>query len=167
MMAAAPVTPAAAYDEPKFASSSWASTGFRLSSSRLRNTAIEDGSTPPPVPRSLPGPTTIGCMRSDSFVAGPREEKVAMFDRLSNCSKVVNSSERVIPTATMFFAVMGGGIWIGFFGSAGGHGTAQLFTSVPSKKSGMTRGVQNEARLELISTPLLPAGPKIWKSLLL
>src|SRR6267142_1994928 len=144
MMAPAPVTAAAAYDDPKFASSIWASTGKRLSLSRLRKTATEAVSTPPPVPRSLPGPTTIGAVLKDSLVAGPRDEKVAMFAKLSNCANWVYSSARVIPTVTMFFAVMGGGIWIGFLGSGGRHGTAQSSTSVPSKKSGMMRGVQNE-----------------------
>src|SRR6267143_495559 len=167
MMEPAPVAAAAAYDDPKFASSIWASTGAMLSLSRLRNTATEAVSTPPPVPRSLPGAARIGAFLKDSLVAGPRDEKVAILARLSNCSKVVYWSERVIPTATMFFAVMGGGIWIGFLGSAGGHGTAQSFTSVPSKKSGMMRGVQNEARLVLISTPLLPDGPNTRKSRLL
>src|SRR2546422_456324 len=62
---------------------------------------------------------TMGAILKDSGVAGPREEKVAMLARLSNCSNVVNSSARVIPTVTMFLAVCGGGIWMALRGRLG------------------------------------------------
>src|SRR6266581_6203690 len=130
MRAAAPVTAAAAKEVPKFPSSSWASTGPTLSSSRLLKAAIDAASNELPI-RSLPGATTIGAILRDSGVAGPRDEKVAMFARLSKFEKRVNSSERVIPTTTMFLAVEGGAISIGIFWATV-HVGGQLSRSVPS-----------------------------------
>src|SRR6266850_3062691 len=167
MRAAAPVTAAAAKEVPKFPSSSSASTGPTLSLSRLLKAAIEAASNPGI--RSLPGATMIGAILRDSGVAGPRDEKVAMFARLSDSAKgcKVISSERVAPTVTMFLAVEGGGIWIGLGMKVEGQGTGQSSVFVPLKKSGMTRGLQNSGRVASISAPLLPAGPNTRKSRLL
>src|SRR6267142_3011887 len=111
----------------------------------------------------------IGAILRDSGVAGPRDEKVAMFARLSDSAKgcKVISSERVAPTVTMFLAVEGGGIWIGLGMKVEGQGTGQSSVFVPLKKSGMTRGLQNSGRVASISAPLLPAGPNTRKSRLL
>src|SRR5437762_2587023 len=95
-----------------------------------------------------------------------------MFARLSKSLKNVSSSARVTPTVMMFLAVIGGGIWMFLTTYCDGTqepvgGGMQSSVSVPSKKSGITRGVQKSGRLELIRTPLLPAGPTIVKSRLL
>src|SRR6266568_9073782 len=164
MMAAEPVTFAAEYELPKFPSSIWASIGALLSSSRLRNTAIEAVSKLFPI-RSLPGAKTIGAMRSDSGLAGPRDEKVAWLDWQSLLPNTVKQSERLTPTEIRFFAVDGGGIWIGC-GCGLVHGTGQSSAAVPLNRSGMTRS-HSSGRFDPIRAPLLPTGATTMKSRLL
>src|SRR6266568_4935187 len=165
MMAAEPVTFAAEYELPKFPSSIWASIGASLLSSRLRNTAIEAVSKLFPI-RSLPGAKTIGAMRSDSGLAGPRDEKVAWFAWQSLLPNTVKQSERLTPTEIRFFAVDGGGIWTGCGTKVGEQGTGQSSAAVPLNRSGMTRS-HSSGRFDPIRAPLLPTGATTMKSRLL
>src|SRR5438445_2782992 len=164
MIVAEPVTFAAEYEVPKFPSSIWASIGMALSSSRLRNTAIEAVSKLLPI-RSLPGAKTIGAMRSDSGLAGPREENVTWLDWQSLLPNTVKQSDRLPPTEIKFFAVAGGATWIGF-GLGLLHGTGQSSAAVPLNRSGMTRS-HSSGRFDPIKAPLLPTGATTMKSLLL
>src|SRR3989441_4432750 len=162
MMAAEPVTFAAEYEVPKLPSSISASSFLpllsRLSSSLLRNTAIE--AVEKLGIRSLPGAKTMGAMRRDSGVAGPRDEKVTWLAWQSLSPKNVKQSERLVPTEMRFFAVDGGATWIGL----GKFGSSSAF--VPSNRSGMMRS-HSSGRLDPIFAPLLPTGATTIMSRLL
>src|SRR3989338_4451727 len=108
MRAATPATSAEAYDVPKLASSRMASTGPRLSLSRLLQTPTETvfGEKKKPG-MSAATPTTRGAVRSDPAVAGPLEEKFRMFSSRFMV-KAVCTSWKWPPTETRFLAVAGG-----------------------------------------------------------
>src|SRR5438552_2232143 len=136
MMAATPATSPAAYDVPKFASSSTASTGAALSLSRLLQTATETVFGPKKKPvMSAATPTTMGAVRSDRAVAGPFDEK---FRTSSSRFEVqaVWTSWKCPPTDTRSLAVAGGETWSGAGTWPGGQGAGQLSTAVPSNRSG-------------------------------
>ena len=78
-----------------------------MSLSLLRNTATAEVYGVPT--KSKAGAMTIGAMRSDSGVAGPREVKALMVLSPSVDPKKVKKSAVEEPTEMMFFAVAGGG----------------------------------------------------------
>src|SRR2546425_1505600 len=161
MIAATPATSAAAYDVPKFASSSTASTGPRLSLSRLLQTAIETVLGPKKKPvMSAATPTIMGAVRFDRAVAGPLEEKFRTSSSRFEV-KAVCASWKWPPTETRSLAVAGGDTCRGrgMFGS--------LSFTDPSNRSGYwlrCEPLNEEKNFWPLNVPWLPTGTNTMES---
>src|SRR2546426_425310 len=167
MMAATPATSPAANEVPKFSSSSTASTGRKLSSSRLLQTATETVFGPKKKPEmSAATPTTMGAVRRERAVAGPLDEK---FRTSSSRFEVqaVWTSWKCPPTDTRSLAVAGGETCRGAGMWSGGQGTGQLSAAVPSNRSGYwlrCEPLKEEKNFCPLTVPWFPTGTNTMQS---